>query len=91
MNKEDFICPGCKVNRNWEHKCHSDHFGDCDCPDCRNPGTFGMMDWGSRSCHCKQCAEKKVIERFQGVFSQEDQELIYRFLKLKYKNFPKVR
>ena len=80
MDKEKYICPGCRVKGNWEHKCHSNQFGSCDCPDCREGGTPGRMDWQPRSCNCKSCAEDKVIERFQNMFSEEDQDLICDFL-----------
>jgi len=88
MNREKHICPGCKVIEGREHKCHSDQFGYCDCPDCREPGIGGMADWGDRSCDCKVCADKKMIRRFQETFSEEDKELIYKLLKLKYKDLP---
>jgi len=85
---DNYICPGCKVNGDWEHRCHNSRFGDCDCKDCRVYESFNMMDWEPRECTCKKCAEEKMIQQFQRSFSREEQETIYRFLKLKYKNLP---
>ena len=85
---KDFICPGCKVKGNWEHRCHSNQFGDCDCPDCRTYEGCNIMSWEPRKCTCKQCIDAKMIQRFQRVFSIEEQETIYKFLELKYKNLP---
>jgi len=80
MSEKDFICPDCKVIGDWEHKCHSNQFGDCDCPDCRVHEEFNLMSWEPRKCTCKKCLNDKVIQKFLDMFSKEEQKVIFNFI-----------
>jgi len=74
--KKEYICPGCKED--GVHKCHTAQFG-CNCPDCREYHS-GNMEWLGRKCNCFDCSFERTIQKFQSIFTEEEQDDIYFFL-----------
>lgn len=74
---DNHICPGCKVNGDWGHKCHNNQNGYCDCPDCIGADNF------PRKCTCEECRKDETMAKFLMIFSEKEQEQIYLFLKFR--------
>jgi len=75
MKNEKYICPGCKVV--GEHKCHNKPTGSCFCSECRTPNKAHDIP---RQCTCYDCVFERTIQKFQNMFSEEEQDDIYDFL-----------
>jgi hypothetical protein len=65
----DYICPGCRVNDGWEHKCHNICPGE---------------DHSTR-CTCEECEEIEVQARFLMTFSEKEQKIVFDFMKFREK------